>query len=190
MTRSNSDRSGLSVWPSDGLAALALPATTQRRGGRPRDRRAADAAPSAPRPRSLPQGPQPRFDRQARRLLACGRSQARRAQGPPHPGPGLHRRRLHQGAAAQYPGPELPPEIAKIVAQVKPPEPEKPLANVADFLEAAKSQYGFVPMPTTERDFKRNYAIEALSVGLSKDQVVRIYALETGGRAPTTCSRA
>ena len=82
----------------------------------------------------------------------------------------------------KYAGPELPPEIAKIVTEVKPPVPERPLATVADFLASAKEQYGFVPTPTTERDFKRRYAQEALAVGLSKDQVVRIYALETGGQ--------
>ena len=38
-----------------------------------------------------------------------------------------------------------------------------------------------MPTPTTEREFKRRYAQEALAVGLTKDQVVRIYALETGG---------
>ncbi len=82
----------------------------------------------------------------------------------------------------KYAGPDLPPEIAKIVAEVKPSVPERPLATVADFLASAKEQYGFVPTPTTERDFKRRYAQEALAVGLTKDQVVRIYALETGGQ--------
>jgi hypothetical protein len=82
----------------------------------------------------------------------------------------------------KYRGPELPAEIAKIVNEVRPLEPEKLLPNVADFLESAKAQYGFVPTPTTEREFKRRYAEEALAVGLSKDQVVRIYALETGGQ--------
>jgi hypothetical protein len=82
----------------------------------------------------------------------------------------------------KYRGPELPPEIAKIVTEVRPPEPERPLPNLADFLENAKTQYGFVPTPTTEREFKRRYAQEALAVGLTKDQVVRIYALETGGQ--------
>jgi hypothetical protein len=82
----------------------------------------------------------------------------------------------------KYAGPELPPDIAKIVTEVKPPVPERPLATVADFLENAKEQYGFVPTPTTEREFKRRYAQEALAVGLTKDQVVRIYALETGGQ--------
>src|SRR5262249_17498220 len=49
----------------------------------------------------------------------------------------------------KYTGPELPPEIAKIVAEVAPPTPERPMATVADFLESAKAQYGFVPMLTT-----------------------------------------
>ena len=82
----------------------------------------------------------------------------------------------------KYAGPELAPEIAKIVTEVKPPTPERPLATVADFLEYAKEHYGFTPTLVTEREFKRRYAQEALAVGLSKDQVVRIYALETGGQ--------
>ena len=82
----------------------------------------------------------------------------------------------------KYAGPELPGEIAKIVTEVKPPVPERPIATVADFLEHAKSLYGFVPTPTSEREFKRRYAQEALALGLTKDQVVRIYALETGGQ--------
>jgi hypothetical protein len=82
----------------------------------------------------------------------------------------------------KYAGPELPADIAKIVTEVKPSPPAVPLPTVQDFLHYAKAVYGFEPTPTTERDFKRNYAREALAVGLSKDQVVRIYALETGGQ--------
>jgi hypothetical protein len=82
----------------------------------------------------------------------------------------------------KYTGPDLPAEIAKIVTAVKPPEPEKPLPTVTDYLAHAKELYGFEPTPTTERDFKQKYAQEALAVGLTKDQVVRIYALETGGQ--------
>jgi hypothetical protein len=78
--------------------------------------------------------------------------------------------------------PELPPDIAKIVADVAPPPPVPPMATVADFLECAHQQYGFSPTLATEREFKRAYAQEALAVGLTKDQVVRIYALETGGQ--------
>jgi hypothetical protein len=82
----------------------------------------------------------------------------------------------------KYAGPELPPDIARILAQVKPPVPDVPLPTVADFLEHARAVYGFVPTPTTEVEFKRSYAREALAAGLTKDQVVRIYALETGGQ--------
>jgi hypothetical protein len=82
----------------------------------------------------------------------------------------------------KYTGPELPADIARIVTEVKPPVPEQPLPNVADFRKAARVKYGFVPTPTTEREFKQRYAREALAVGLTKDQVVRVYALETGGQ--------
>jgi hypothetical protein len=82
----------------------------------------------------------------------------------------------------KYTGPELPADIARIVTEVKPPVPETPLPSVADFRENAKTHFGFVPTPTTEREFKRRYAQEALAVGLTKEQVVRVYALETGGQ--------
>lgn len=82
----------------------------------------------------------------------------------------------------KYAGPELPADIAKIVTEIKPPVPVPPLPTVSDFLANAKAHYGFVPTATTEQDFKRKYALEALAVGLTKDQVVRIYALETGGQ--------
>ena len=82
----------------------------------------------------------------------------------------------------QYMGPELPADIARIVAQTRAPgETPQPLPGVDDFLKHAKEQFGFVPKVTSERDFKRRYATEALRVGLTKEQVVRVYALETGG---------
>lgn len=49
------------------------------------------------------------------------------------------------------------------------------------YLEAAQRYYGFVPERIPEAEFKRRYAVEALRVGLTKDQIIRIYALETGG---------
>ncbi len=83
----------------------------------------------------------------------------------------------------KYAGPELPAAVAKVLAelQAKPAEPEKERTTVADFLAAAKQLYGFAPAHLREADFKRRYAAEALAAGLSKDQVVRVYALETGG---------
>jgi hypothetical protein len=80
-----------------------------------------------------------------------------------------------------YRGIPLPADIAKLVTDAKPPDPERQLPGVADFLSSARDQYGFVPTPTTDRQFKRAYAEEALKAGLTKDQVVRVYALETGG---------
>lgn len=81
----------------------------------------------------------------------------------------------------RYKGPELPAAIARIVAKVRPPRVREELPSVADFLAQAKKQFGFVPKRASEREFKRSYAREALKVGLTKDQVVRVYALETGG---------
>lgn len=84
----------------------------------------------------------------------------------------------------KYAGPELPADIQKVIASLKTPLPSSeppPLPNVTDILAHAKEQYGFVPTATTEVEFKRSYAREALRLGLTKDQVVRVYALETGG---------
>ncbi len=83
----------------------------------------------------------------------------------------------------KYLGPAVQPDVAKIIAaSPQPPAVERPLPTVQDFLAGARAHYAFVPTPTTERDFKRRYAIEALNAGLSKHQVVRVYALETGGQ--------
>ena len=86
----------------------------------------------------------------------------------------------------KYTGPSLPPDIGAIldsVAKANPPaEPDKPMPALADFLDQARNIFGFVPDRTSEHEFKRRYAAEALASGLSKDQVVRVYALETGGR--------
>ena len=52
----------------------------------------------------------------------------------------------------------------------------------ADFLKAAAKEFNFVPeRPATEMEFKKAYVRLALSAGLTKDQIVRIYAFETGG---------
>ena len=105
-----------------------------------------------------------------------------------------HRRRKyasHQAFAAEdyvleqppkYAGPALAPDIAAVVTQVKPAEPDKPIASLGDFIDNARSQFNFEPQRISEHEFKRRYAADALAAGLSKDQVVRVYALETGGR--------
>jgi hypothetical protein len=82
----------------------------------------------------------------------------------------------------QYEGPPLPGDVGKIIADLRPPKPDADIAGLHDFLAAAKSQYGYVPAAVDEREFRRRYAQEALRIGLSKSQVIDVYALETGGR--------
>ncbi len=62
-----------------------------------------------------------------------------------------------------------------------PGEP-KPIPVIADFLRHAKSQFGFVPdQPASDLGFKRAYARTALAAGLTREQIVGVYAFETGG---------
>lgn len=65
----------------------------------------------------------------------------------------------------------------------KPPRKRRrsTLPDLADFLAASTKYYGFLPERIPEPEFKRRYAAEALKLGLTKEQVVRVYALETGG---------
>jgi hypothetical protein len=78
-----------------------------------------------------------------------------------------------------YKGPPRPVDPAA----PDPTEPRKPdIPVVADFLAAAAEQFRFVPhRPESEIAFKRAYAKVAAAASLTKDQVVRIYAFETGG---------
>lgn len=88
----------------------------------------------------------------------------------------------------EFKGAALPPELAKAWSEFQsrtqipvPVEPPKPVPTLADFLASASQNYGFAPVRVPEREFKLRYAREALRIGLNKDQVVRIYALETSG---------
>lgn len=91
-----------------------------------------------------------------------------------------------KGFPPEYSGPQLPADLARQwakfqEAQAERKPPPEPRPGVEDFLAHAREQYGFVPERIPEREFKRRYAREALRVGLTKDQVVRVYALETSG---------
>jgi hypothetical protein len=81
-----------------------------------------------------------------------------------------------------YAGPPRPVSpLPPPPAPPKPPRPEIPV--VADFLQAAKEQWGFVPdQPQSDAAFKRAYAQAARAAGLTEAQVVGVYAFETGGR--------
>jgi hypothetical protein len=77
-----------------------------------------------------------------------------------------------------YSGPSQP--INPAGPGLEPSKPEIPV--VADFLKAAAEQFGFVPnRPQNDIDFKRAYAKVAAAAGLTRDQVVGVYAFETGG---------
>lgn len=77
-----------------------------------------------------------------------------------------------------YDGPPRP-------AMPQPIEPAKPSAEIPkikDFLKAAKSVYGFTPnRPRNEQEFMRAYANAAAKAGLTRNQLVALYAFETGG---------
>ncbi len=88
----------------------------------------------------------------------------------------------------EYKGPELSKDIDRrwtqfqsAQAKAQPEKAKRQLPGIEDFLAAAKKYYGFTPARISEREFKRRYAAEALALGLTKEQVVRVYALETGG---------
>jgi hypothetical protein len=82
-----------------------------------------------------------------------------------------------------YKGPARPDEIMALLPKPpKPPvEPREPVAVVKDFLYHAEAVYGFRPDRVSEDDFMISYAMEAIKLDLTRDQVVRVYALETGG---------
>jgi hypothetical protein len=79
-----------------------------------------------------------------------------------------------------YTGPRRPIDPQ---APGPPPSERAPIPVVADFLLAAAEQYNFVPQqPASDLDFKRAYARAARAAGLTREQIVGVYAFETGGR--------
>lgn len=86
-----------------------------------------------------------------------------------------------------YSGPKLSKSLSsrwwkfRTKDQPKTKKKRKEMADVSDFLANAKRYYGFVPERVSESEFKHRYAQEALRLGLTPEQVVRVYALETSG---------
>jgi len=75
-----------------------------------------------------------------------------------------------------------PPRPVDPRAPTQPPAERPEIPVVADFLQNAAQQFGFVPdRPASDLDFKRAYAKAALAAGLTRNQIVGIYAFETGG---------
>jgi hypothetical protein len=81
-----------------------------------------------------------------------------------------------------YTGPPRPTPPPSLRPKIEVPPP-KYVPIIADFLRNAEIEFHFMPDRPTEREFKRAYAKAAAVAGLSKDQIVRIYAFETGGNA-------
>ncbi|MBM3528240.1 MAG: hypothetical protein FJX62_09115 [Alphaproteobacteria bacterium] len=68
----------------------------------------------------------------------------------------------------------------------QPPDPSRPrftrMPVMADFLRNGVEQFRFVVQkPESEAAFKESYVRLAAAAGLTQDQIVRIYAFETGG---------
>ena len=62
------------------------------------------------------------------------------------------------------------------------PEEKPPIPVIDDFLSNAAAQFAFVPQhPQDELEFKRAYARAAREAGLAREQIVGVYAFETGG---------
>lgn len=86
-----------------------------------------------------------------------------------------------------YDGPKRPVNPNPEAVPEKPPRPPKYIPVVADFLSAAQKHFQFVPQrPANEAEFKRAYIRTALAEGLTRDQIVRVYAFETGGNGAYT----
>jgi len=78
-----------------------------------------------------------------------------------------------------YTGPPKP-----IDPNAPPPQPgERPeIPVIADFLKAAAEEWHFVPdRPRSELEFKHAYGEAALAAGLTREQIIGVYAFETGG---------
>ena len=79
-----------------------------------------------------------------------------------------------------YSGPPRP--IDPRAPTAPPPDDKPPIPVIADFLKMAAEQFGFVPQrPHSELEFKKAYARIAAASGLTRDQIVGVYAFETGG---------
>ncbi|MGA2565554.1 MAG: hypothetical protein ABSF41_01870 [Pseudolabrys sp.] len=75
-----------------------------------------------------------------------------------------------------------PPRPVNPLAPGPEPGEKPPIPLLADFLQAAREQYDFVPQrAASELDFKRAYAHVARAAGLTREQIVGVYAFETGG---------
>jgi hypothetical protein len=80
-----------------------------------------------------------------------------------------------------YAGPSRPIDPTATPGQ-KPPATRIEIPTVGDFLSNALAQFQFVPRrPNSEIEFKTAYARVSAEAGLTRAQIVRVYAFESGG---------
>jgi hypothetical protein len=80
-----------------------------------------------------------------------------------------------------YAGPAKPKDPA-VAQEERSPAIPKPIPTVTDFLSNALSEFQFMPwQPSSETEFKTAYAEVAAEAGLTRAQIVRVYAFESGG---------
>ena len=80
-----------------------------------------------------------------------------------------------------YTGPSRPIDPTPKPEQT-PPATRTEIPSVADFLSNTFTQFQFVPRrPNSEIEFKTAYAMVSAEAGLTRAQIVRVYAFESGG---------
>jgi hypothetical protein len=78
-----------------------------------------------------------------------------------------------------YSGPPRPVDPSAVEPE---PPPRRYIPVVADILREAAEHYKFTPeRPRSELEYKRAYVATAAAAGLTRAQIVRIYAFECGG---------
>ncbi len=86
-----------------------------------------------------------------------------------------------------YDGPKRPVNPEPEPEPEKPARPAKYIPVLADFLSAARAHFEFVPQrPANDAEFKRAYVRAATAEGLTRDQIIRVFAFETGGNGAYT----
>src|SRR5258705_6094511 len=82
-----------------------------------------------------------------------------------------------------YSGPKRPVNPSPTPSEPAEPRERKAIPIVADLLKAATEHFQFAPQrPGSEMEFKRAYARVAAAAGLTREQAVRVYSFETGGK--------
>ena len=91
----------------------------------------------------------------------------------------------------KYQGPELPADIAKIVAQAQPPQPDRGLPTVADFLSQAKKQFAASPRsaPPSGNSSAATPGRRSRSAS-ARTRWCAYTRWRRAGSAPTTCNPA